>query len=181
MLRIIQNTSAQGASSYFAASDYYTEEQELPGVWRGEAARQLGLSGKIEKAQWEAVCHNRDPRTGLTLMGSETIDDGLRDTLAPWGEQVHRIFTSANLNLFAGTGIPASPETHIPAVLSNTSLDGLREARENPSPLSERQVLDDWLRSKAGPLLVLAPFGTGKSVLLWSFADQASTPRGTHA
>jgi conjugative relaxase-like TrwC/TraI family protein len=67
MLRIIQNTSAQGASSYFAASDYYLEEQELPGIWRGEAARQLGLSGKIDKAQWEAICHNRDPRTGLTL------------------------------------------------------------------------------------------------------------------
>jgi conjugative relaxase-like TrwC/TraI family protein len=67
MLRIIQNTSAQGASSYFAASDYYTEEQELPGIWRGEGARLLGLSGKIDKAQWESVCHNRDPRTGLTL------------------------------------------------------------------------------------------------------------------
>lgn len=67
MLRIIQNTSAHGASSYFAASDYYTAEQELPGIWRGEAARLLGLSGKIDKAQWEAICHNRDPRTGLTL------------------------------------------------------------------------------------------------------------------
>jgi conjugative relaxase-like TrwC/TraI family protein len=67
MLRIIQNTSAQGASSYFAASDYYTQDQELPGIWRGESARLLGLSGTIDKAQWEALCHNRDPRTGLTL------------------------------------------------------------------------------------------------------------------
>ena len=103
------------------------------------------------------------------MIGSELIDDGLRDTLTRWGEQVHRVFTSANLNLFAGTGVPASPETHIAAILSNTSLEGLRESRDNSSPLSERQVLDDWLLSKAGPLLVLAPFGTGKSVLLRSF------------
>src|SRR5581483_4030342 len=67
MLRIIQNTSAAGASSYFAASDYYTQEQELPGLWRGEGARLLGLSGEIRKDAWEALCHNRDPRSGDTL------------------------------------------------------------------------------------------------------------------
>lgn len=74
MLRIIQNTSAAGASSYFAASDYYTQEQELPGIWRGEGARLLGLSGEIQKDAWEALCHNRDPRSGETLTARQKAE-----------------------------------------------------------------------------------------------------------
>src|SRR5262249_47451475 len=67
MLRIIQNSSASGAKSYFSTADYYTEGQELFGTWRGAGAKRLGLSGTVEKRDWDALCDNRDPRTDKTL------------------------------------------------------------------------------------------------------------------
>ncbi|MDP9175802.1 MAG: relaxase domain-containing protein [Planctomycetota bacterium] len=70
MLRIIQNTSVAGAKSYYTSAnmaDYYTEGQELAGIWRGRGAKRLGLCGKVEQEAWEALCDNRDPATGLTL------------------------------------------------------------------------------------------------------------------
>lgn len=67
MLRIIQNSTAAGAKSYYSTADYYTEGQELQGVWRGKGAERLGLSGEIEKSEWDALCDNKDPATGKTL------------------------------------------------------------------------------------------------------------------
>jgi len=67
MLRIIQNSTAAGAKSYYSTADYYTEGQELEGKWRGCGAQRLGLSGVIEKGDWDALCDNRDPQTGETL------------------------------------------------------------------------------------------------------------------
>jgi conjugative relaxase-like TrwC/TraI family protein len=67
MLRIIPNKSPSGASSYFSTADYYSESQELVGRWRGEGARLLGLSGDVDKASWDALCNNLDPRTGQAL------------------------------------------------------------------------------------------------------------------
>lgn len=67
MLRIIQNNSPSGAKHYYSTSDYYMDGQEIPGVWRGKAARALGLTGTIEKADWEALCDNRDPATDEQL------------------------------------------------------------------------------------------------------------------
>ncbi|HUQ71442.1 MAG TPA: MobF family relaxase, partial [Planctomycetaceae bacterium] len=69
MLRIIQNVSAAGAKSYYSTADYFTEGQELAGVWRGEGAARLGLAGTVNNAEWDALCDNRDPYSGdrLTL------------------------------------------------------------------------------------------------------------------
>lgn len=67
MLRIIQNSSAAGAKSYYSSADYYTEGQELVGRWRGLGAERLGLSGPVRKDAWDTLCDNRDPRTGLPL------------------------------------------------------------------------------------------------------------------
>jgi conjugative relaxase-like TrwC/TraI family protein len=67
MLRIIQNVSSAGAKTYYGTSDYYTEGQERAGIWRGEGAARLNLSGKIDKAAWESLCDNRHPETGQTL------------------------------------------------------------------------------------------------------------------
>jgi conjugative relaxase-like TrwC/TraI family protein len=67
MLRIIQNVSSAGAKTYYSTSDYYTEGQERSGIWRGEGAVRLNLSGKIDQAAWESLCDNRDPSTGQTL------------------------------------------------------------------------------------------------------------------
>lgn len=67
MLRIIQNSSASGAKSYYSTADYYSEGQELVGHWRGDAATRLGLSGEVTKSAWDALCDNRDPTTGMSL------------------------------------------------------------------------------------------------------------------
>jgi conjugative relaxase-like TrwC/TraI family protein len=70
MLRIIQNTSAAGAKSYYTSAsmaDYYTEGQELAGIWRGKGAARLGLTGTVQKEAWEALCDNLHPATGAAL------------------------------------------------------------------------------------------------------------------
>jgi conjugative relaxase-like TrwC/TraI family protein len=70
MLRIIQNTSAAGAKSYYTSpsmADYYTEGQELGGIWRGKGAARLGLSGAVGKEAWDALCDNRHPTTDKLL------------------------------------------------------------------------------------------------------------------
>jgi hypothetical protein len=67
MLRIIQNTSAAGAKSYYSTADYYTEGQELVGKWRGKGAVALGLEGQIKPEHWDALCDNRHPQTNIPL------------------------------------------------------------------------------------------------------------------
>jgi conjugative relaxase-like TrwC/TraI family protein len=67
MLRIIPNTSADSARSYYSHGDYLAEGQESPGVWRGLAAERLGLSGLIRQADFDALCDNRLPGTDQPL------------------------------------------------------------------------------------------------------------------
>lgn len=67
MLRIIQNSHADGAKSYYSSADYYTEGQELTGRWRGQAAAMLGLEGNIAKADWDAMCDQVKPADGEPL------------------------------------------------------------------------------------------------------------------
>ncbi|GMU39040.1 MAG: relaxase domain-containing protein [Phycisphaerae bacterium] len=67
MLRIIQNNSPDGAKSYFSTADYYSEGQELVGLWRGEGAKRLGLGGVIQQKQWDALCDNLDPWSNRPL------------------------------------------------------------------------------------------------------------------
>jgi conjugative relaxase-like TrwC/TraI family protein len=67
MLRIIQNSSPAGAASYYSTADYYSEGQELVGRWRGLGAEKLGLLGEVQKKDWDALCDNRHPGTGLPL------------------------------------------------------------------------------------------------------------------
>ena len=74
MLRIIQNSTSQSAKSYYSTADYYTEGQELVGVWRGAGAARLGLQGTIEPADWDALCDNRNPDTGKSLTPRQKQD-----------------------------------------------------------------------------------------------------------
>jgi conjugative relaxase-like TrwC/TraI family protein len=68
MLRVNQSTDSSNAKSYYSASDYYVgQEQEMPGQWRGEGARLLGLSGEIDRHDWNALCDNQHPETGKRL------------------------------------------------------------------------------------------------------------------
>jgi len=67
MLRITQQSSPDAAKQYYASADYYAEGQELVGRWGGEAAKMLGLEGPVSKREFNALCENRDPRTGDRL------------------------------------------------------------------------------------------------------------------
>jgi conjugative relaxase-like TrwC/TraI family protein len=67
MLRIHQQSSAKDAQRYYATADYYSEGQELIGLWGGKAAERLGLSGQVDKASFDSLCENRDPRDGSKL------------------------------------------------------------------------------------------------------------------
>lgn len=67
MLRIIQNSSPAGAKSYYTTADYYSEGQELRGLWRGAGAEQLGLTGTVGNDEWAALCDNKRPDGQGTL------------------------------------------------------------------------------------------------------------------
>lgn len=76
MLRIFQTQSVDAAKSYYASGlregDYYSEEGK--GLWSGKAAEMLGLSGEVEREQFEALCENRRPDTGGKLKPREDSD-----------------------------------------------------------------------------------------------------------
>lgn len=67
MIRISQQESAGAAKRYYATADYYSEGQEIVGLWGGKAASRLGLSGTVDKFSFERLCDNLDPRTGDPL------------------------------------------------------------------------------------------------------------------
>lgn len=68
LLRITVNTSASAAKRYFEESlrpgDYYlgtaSQDQEA-GAWFGEGARLLGLTGRVTRMRFKALCENRLP------------------------------------------------------------------------------------------------------------------------
>jgi conjugative relaxase-like TrwC/TraI family protein len=71
MLRIIQSSNSISVKRYFdeglSKNDYYTEGQETNGVWFGKGAEKLGLSGLVEKQDFESVIDNLDPKTGKPI------------------------------------------------------------------------------------------------------------------
>ena len=74
MLRITQQTNPQQAKRYFTASDYYAEGQEIVGAWGGRGAEMLGLAGTVDKAAFDRLCDNLDPRTGEPLTARTRTD-----------------------------------------------------------------------------------------------------------
>lgn len=67
MIRVSQQNSAEGAKRYYASADYYLDGQEIVGLWGGQGAALLDLSGRVDKHAFEQLCDNLDPRTGLPL------------------------------------------------------------------------------------------------------------------
>jgi conjugative relaxase-like TrwC/TraI family protein len=67
VLNITAQNSAEGAKAYFSKSDYLSEGQELVGEWQGEAAKALGLSGTVQKKDFDLLCDNFNPATGEQL------------------------------------------------------------------------------------------------------------------
>ncbi len=67
MIRITQQDSAKDAKRYYATADYYSEGQELVGLWGGQGAARLGLEGTVDQFSFERLCDNLSPRTGEPL------------------------------------------------------------------------------------------------------------------
>jgi conjugative relaxase-like TrwC/TraI family protein len=67
VIRISQQDNAAGAKRYYATADYYSEGQELVGLWGGKGASRLGLSGTVDKDSFERLCDNLHPQTGGPL------------------------------------------------------------------------------------------------------------------
>src|ERR1700678_2882872 len=67
MIRVTPQKSAKDAKRYYATADYYSEGQEIIGLWGGKGAEKLGLSGTVDKGSFERLCDNLDPRTGEQL------------------------------------------------------------------------------------------------------------------
>jgi conjugative relaxase-like TrwC/TraI family protein len=77
MIRMIQSTSAGHAKAYFndalLKSDYYLNDQELPGRFQGRVAARLGLTPEADKETFYALCENINPLTNEPLT-PRTID-----------------------------------------------------------------------------------------------------------
>jgi len=67
VLNITAQRGAEGAKSYFAKSDYYSQGQELVGEWGGKGAVLLGQFGQVDKQAFDLLCDNRNPLTGDSL------------------------------------------------------------------------------------------------------------------
>lgn len=67
VLRIVQNRAAASAKTYYSHAAYYSEGQEMAGVWGGRTAERLELAGTIEQADFNALCDNLDPASGHRL------------------------------------------------------------------------------------------------------------------
>jgi conjugative relaxase-like TrwC/TraI family protein len=71
MLRVTESKNADAAKQYFGKSmvrsDYYSEGQEIAGLWGGLAADKLGLSGQVDQESYFALCDNLHPETGEKL------------------------------------------------------------------------------------------------------------------
>src|SRR5581483_2522371 len=67
MLNVTPQSSAEGAKSYFAKSDYLSESQEITGHWGGKGAALLGLFGQVDKAAFDKLCDNINPNTDRPL------------------------------------------------------------------------------------------------------------------
>jgi conjugative relaxase-like TrwC/TraI family protein len=71
MLRIVTSRSSEQALSYYgealAREDYYAQGAESAGLWGGDGARRLGLTGGVDRDSFERLVQNRDPITGDQL------------------------------------------------------------------------------------------------------------------
>jgi conjugative relaxase-like TrwC/TraI family protein len=71
MIRMIQSKSAGHAKAYFSdalvKTDYYLNDQELPGHFSGLVAHRLGIGNQASKEVFFALCENVMPGTGQPL------------------------------------------------------------------------------------------------------------------
>jgi conjugative relaxase-like TrwC/TraI family protein len=70
--------SAAQAERYYqekySQDDYYSEDRAVVGQWYGKGAERLGLHGDVQREDFHAVLHGRDPSSGDILV--EATHDG---------------------------------------------------------------------------------------------------------
>lgn len=77
MLSVKSIGSGGGAAAYYenlAREDYYTAGGEPPGQWVGEYAREIGLTGEVQKGELEAGFAGFHPRTGEAIANNAGAD-----------------------------------------------------------------------------------------------------------
>lgn len=74
-------SSSSGAASYFTNDNYYTEDNAEPGVWHGEGADRLGLSGDVDKETFENLLNGILP-DGTQIGDPKNRRLGLDDTFS---------------------------------------------------------------------------------------------------
>jgi len=75
MLTIRAMSDGTGYSArHLEHSDYYAEGERVTGMWRGEGAELLGLSGEVKAEQFEAVREGLDPESGEFLRQRHSAD-----------------------------------------------------------------------------------------------------------
>lgn len=71
MLSPKTQTNLKNAKGYFeehlSVGDYYAEDERVQGEWIGEGAALLGLSGKVRRDEFLALCENLHPKSGEQL------------------------------------------------------------------------------------------------------------------
>jgi conjugative relaxase-like TrwC/TraI family protein len=84
MLTAKPQLNLASAREYFRehlrVGDYYAEGQTVAGEWFGLGAEKLGLNGKIEEAEFLALCEGMSPKTGERLtarLNSHRHENGL--------------------------------------------------------------------------------------------------------
>ncbi len=75
MLTIRAMSDGTGYSArHLEHSDYYAEGERVTGQWQGRGAELLGLSGKVQSEQFEALRQGHDPRSGEFLRQRHSAD-----------------------------------------------------------------------------------------------------------
>lgn len=71
MIRMVTSISPRHAKAYFkdalSQSDYYVNDQELQGRFKGKLAERLGVAGPATKEVFYSFCENKHPRTDKPL------------------------------------------------------------------------------------------------------------------
>ena len=67
MIRVNAIANAAASKAYYSSPDYYLAGQEESSRWHGKGAEMLGLSGDVQRADFERLCDNQHPRTGDQL------------------------------------------------------------------------------------------------------------------
>lgn len=108
MLTIYPQTSSADVKKYFEVADYYSEGQETVGLWGGQLAAKLGLTGPVTEDAFHRLCDNLHPATGKPLtprtneerrVGYDFVFSGPKSfsialALAPDEEERQRLFAA---------------------------------------------------------------------------------------